>query len=83
MWDSTQPEGAKEVNNGIAVDTDGNPAFVDLKNRINWKKNGKWVQLKGCTQRINFGGDGILYKTDCDHYVHKYYSGDRWARLGS
>jgi len=67
--DSSQPIGSAIFNNGIAVDPQGNPAYIDTSNNILWKKSGKWTELKGCAKRIAFGGDGSLYKGDCNDEV--------------
>jgi len=68
--DPTQPEGAYQY--GIAVDPQGNPAFISMTGTIHYKKDRKWWQLKGCASRIAFGGDGSLYKIDCQKFVWKY-----------
>ena len=38
--DETQPAGADSY--GIAVDSQGNPAFISMDKKVHWKKQGKW-----------------------------------------
>ena len=47
-----------------------NPAFVDAsKDFFHWKKDGTWIKMEGCVWDIAFGGDGTLYKRDCENDV--------------
>lgn len=68
-----QPKGASLH---IAVDLQGNPAFIDSDNEIHWRKDGVWKHLlNGCAIRIAFGGNGSVYKIGCTtdgHAVYKY-----------
>jgi len=69
--------------NSLAVDKDGNPAFISPNSEINWKQNGFWRRLFGCARSIAFGGDGSFYKIDCDSYIFKYaHSKGTWKSLG-
>jgi hypothetical protein len=67
----------------LAVDKDGNPAFISVKSMIYWKENGKWRKMKGCAKGVTFGGDGSFYKLDCDSFIYKYaHSKKTWKSLG-
>ena len=60
---------------GLAVDFRGNPAFIDVNGRINWKKNGAWIVIDDCARDIAFGGKGYLYMISCEldgNHVYKY-----------
>lgn len=80
--DSTQPSG---VRWDLAIDQQGNPAYVDKNERILWKRAGKWTRMKGCAVRIAFGPEGSFYKRGCfaeGNNIFKYNSGKRtWDPL--
>ena len=79
-WDESQQRGAVSR---LAVDFQGNPAFLDYNGRINWKKNGNWDVIEGCATDIAFGGKGHLYKISCmsDGYrVYQYKKGG-WKKF--
>ena len=66
--DVTQPVGATD---GLAVDPEGNPAFIS-SNKIWWRRGGKqWIEIEGCG--IAFGQNDPetntfpVYKYSCNH----------------
>ena len=70
----------------MAVDPDGNPAYISSNDKIFWKLKGKWSQLDGCSTGITIGPDGTLYSRDCNYYVNKFLGVDApnnyWERIG-
>ena len=64
----------------MAVDPDGNPAFITTDDRIVRKKAGKWEFLQGCSTGVTIGSDGTLYRRDCDFFVNKYVDGE-WKQI--
>jgi hypothetical protein len=58
--DSTMPAGASPTKT-LAVDPQGNPAFIGQNQRLYWKREGKWRDM-GRAAGIAFGGDGSAYK---------------------
>jgi hypothetical protein len=74
--DDTQPAGADSY--GIAVDDQGNPAFISMDKHIHWKRDGKWESFEGCVTRIAFGAS-TFFKLSCDdNFVHKLV-GNKWV----
>ena len=74
--DKKAPNGAKHwMGNSLAVDTMGQPAFVDSDKLVHWRRRGKWMQPlpnRGCAYTIAFGGDGSFYMRDCYfNLIHK------------
>jgi len=67
----------------LAVDWNGNPAFIDENNRIVWKRNGLWTTLDTCAKQIAFGGRSTLIKISCiDDLVHEYHDDtEDWQSL--
>jgi hypothetical protein len=67
------------------VDNVGNPAYIGQDRIINWKKEGTWIKITGCANFIAFGGDGTLFKKNCeeDTYTYKYQEAtEKWKQLG-
>jgi hypothetical protein len=74
FWDFSAEQGAKPwIGSSLAVDPYGNPAFVDEKRQLHWKRGDKWSRpMKSCVYTAAFGGDGILYARDCRfNYIHQ------------
>ena len=78
--DKTQPESAGLYWNVLAVDPNGNPAYITTDDQIVRKEGGVWTFLVGCSTGIAIGPDGILYRRDCDFYVNKYQDGE-WKKV--
>ena len=66
------------------MDAEGNPAFIDKNNKIHRKLKGeKWTKLAGCASYISFGGDGSLWKEDCEDFkLKKLDENDKWVTFG-
>ena len=73
IWvaDPAQPLGADFDD--LAVDPQGNPAFVAYQNKLIYhKKNGQWTKMDGCSYGIAFERDGTMIRQDCDYYLHRH-----------
>jgi len=82
--DDTQTVGASQ---DLALDADGNPAYISDNLAIYWKKDGTWTTKNtrvDCAKRIAFGGDGSLYKLGCalnsGQDMYKYIDG-LWSKF--
>jgi len=79
--DETMPN---SVDWDLAVDNNGNPAYIDYKRVIYWKRNGvTWTKLNGKAARIAFGPHGELFKINFPTYtVAKFNAVDStWSEL--
>jgi hypothetical protein len=66
----------------IAVDTDGQAAYISDNQAIYWQKYGKWTSKTSamdCAKRIAFDQEGTLYKLGCElnagQDIYKYFKG--------
>ena len=60
----------------------GNPAFIDARAKIHWRKHGTWTTFdNSCAYSVAFGGDGSFYQINCSYDTYKYYDGS-WTKFG-
>ena len=86
MWEETpdQPVGADYTFDSLAVDNDGDPAYIGFKSKhILYMKKGMWTEVGGCSFGVAYGPRGELYRRGCDSYVYRYVEDQaQWVRLG-
>jgi len=68
----------------LAVDDKGNPAYIDDKKVIYWKRNGvTWTKLNGKADKIAFSPHGELFKINWPSYTIAKFSAvdSTWSEL--
>ena len=85
-WEETpdQPVGADYGFDSLAVDSEGDPAYIGFKSKhILFMKGGMWTEVGGCSFGVAFGPKGQLFRRGCDSHVYQYIKNQaEWVRLG-
>ena len=75
LWEETpdQPVGADYSFDSLAVDNDGDPAYIGFKSKhILFMKQGMWTEVGGCSAGVAYGPRGVLHRRGCEGYVYRY-----------
>jgi len=70
------------MGNSLAVDSNGEPAYVDKDKKLHYRKKGQWTHPlpdPACAYTIAFGGASSFYVRDCFfNYIHKQQNNGKW-----